>query len=815
MNITRHSNQLRVGLVAAGFLVAVDATAQQTLEEVIVTAEKRESTVLDTALAISAFDQAALDRNGITRVQDLEMAVPNFKFGDLNLGFGGAQITIRGISNDAITNVGDPSIAVHLDGVYLPRISSGNALFYDVERVEVLRGPQGTLYGRNTTSGAVNVISKRPTNEREMSASVTVGSDSLLSFEGVGNAPLIDGVLAGRLAVKWTDRDGYRNNAPGLDGDDDEHWGLRGSLLFTPNDDVSFLLVGDYFEQNGVGTSMAAIPFEPEVEPGGFAFQFPFAQDPQNFPLNINQQNDNFDWGIKGELTWNLPIDATLTYLSAYRAHQRANIADRDGTGSVPTVADLCRFAPPPLRPACLNPKDGPGIGNFAVTDWESTAITQEVRIASDRPDSPWEWLGGLYYFYETQDVAFDAVVEGLRGTGFIAPVLGSPPPALFASPATRVNRFDDQTDESVAAFGQLSRRFGTTEQFRLTGGFRYTYEEKDLGNSFVGFTLAPLTAPSTGFTDADVVPNPTGFPTCSNGTVTVFRCLIQDERDSWSEWTWKGGIDWRTANDWLVYYSATKGFRSGGFDNTGNKFDPEKILAHEIGTKGRLWGGRAQMDLTAFYYDFTDQQVNQVESAQIVTRNAGESTLWGVELTANILPTDNSRVDLTLSFLNTEFDEFVTVDPQLSGPALAANPGQIVDLSGREFPKAPDVSLNLGVEPYIFHFGDGATLTPRINFHYESDFKLLVFENPQNFQDDFTRTDFRLTYASADSRWSLEAWVRNIEDDDVLAAQFTTPNNLLPKPNLFGAPPGAAQELLLGSYAPPRTYGLTFRISY
>lgn len=801
-------------LLLAGSLLAFDTIATSVLEEVIVTAQKRAETALETPLAISAFDQGTLERNGVLSTEDLSMLVPNFKFGDLNLGFGGAQVTIRGISNDAITNVGDPSIAVHLDGVYLPRISSANALFYDVERVEVLRGPQGTLYGRNTTSGTINVIPRRPTDQIELSGAISAGSDSLVTVEGAGNAPLIDGVLAGRVAFNWTDRDGLRDNDPAPDGDDAEHWAVRGSLLYTPTDTISFLLSADYFEQNGHGTAMAAIAFTPEVEPSGSAFQFPFSMDPQEFPLNIDPETDNFDWGVKGELNWELPF-ATLTYIGGYRAHQRAGVADRDGTDQIPAVADLCRFAPPPLRPACLSPAAGPTLGNFAVTDWQSDSISQEIRLASNDPQSLWEWLGGFYYFYETQDVAFDAVVEGLRGTGFIAPVLGAPPPVLFASPATRVNRFDDQTAESLAAFGQLSRRFGPQEQFRITGGFRFTYEEKDLGNSYVGFTLAPLTAPAPGFTRDDLVPNPTGFPTCSDGTTTVFRCLIQDQRASWNEWTWKAGADWRPTEDWLLYYSATRGFRSGGFDNAGNKFGPEKILAHEAGAKGRLWGGRAQVDLTAFYYDFTDQQVNQVESAQIVTRNAGASTLWGIEFTGIVLPTENSRIDLTIGFLDTEFDEFVTADPQLSGPALATNPDKIVDLSGSEFAKAPDLSLNLGVEPHIFRFGDGSTLTPRVNFHYESEFSLLVFDNPQNRQDSFTRTDLRLTYRSAGGNWSIEGWVKNIEDDDVLAAQFTTPNNLLPKPNLFGAPPGPAQELLLGSYAPPRTFGVTLRATF
>ena len=794
---------------------SASAAAQSTgvIDEIVITAEKRDATVMDTALAVSAFDQAALDRNGVTKVEDLSQLVPNFKFGSLNLGFGGAQLTIRGISNDAITNDGDPSIAVHMDGVYMPRISSGNALFYDVERVEVLRGPQGTLYGRNTTSGTVNIIPRLPSSEKGFDAEITGGSDSLISLKGAFNIPFSESAAA-RIAFTYAERDGLRGNSPASDGDDLDEFGVRASLLFDLNENASILLSGDYFEQSGNGTVMAAVPYDRSFDLSGY--QVPFSPDPQDFPLNISPRTDNADYGFKGELNWGLGR-TELTAIGAFRVNERANTVDRDGTDQIPTVADLCRFNPP-SRPCTA--AVGPTVGNFAVTDQESEAVTFEVRLASDNPDSPFEWIIGAYFFEEELDTDFDAFLEGLRGAGFLGPNLVPPlpgPPAflvLAADPAVRVNRFTNQASESLAFFGQGSLAFGSDDQFKITAGVRTTEDEKDDGDgSYVGFTLDPLTAPPT-IDAGSFDPTSPGAPTCTagNGAITIFRCQIRNQSDDWSETSFKLGFDWRPTENWLLYLSATEGYRSGGF-NDANTFNPETLLAYEAGAKGRFMGGRAQADFSFFYYDFEDQQVSQVVSAQIVTRNAAESTLRGVEFTGTFVPTDKTRIDITAAYLDAEYDVFTDVDdPQTPGVVPE-------DLSGNKFSKAPEFSVNIGFEPYIFEFGNGSSLTPRINFHYEDDYFLLPFNNPQNLQDSHTRTDLRLNLQFGDEgKYSLEAWVKNIEDDDVLGAQFTTPNSALVPPNapFIGLPPGAGrEELLLGSYLPPRTYGLTFRASF
>jgi iron complex outermembrane receptor protein len=433
---------------------AAMAQGTATIDEIIITAEKREATAMDSALAVSAFDQTTLNRLGVTKVEDLTQLVPNFKFGDLNLGFGGAQLTIRGISNDAITNDGDPSIALHMDGVYMPRISSGNAVFYDVERVEVLRGPQGTLYGRNTTSGTVNIIPRRPSAEKGFEGEITGGSDALVAVKGAFNIPFSDSV-AGRIAFTYAQRDGLRGNSPASDGDDLDEFGVRGSLLFDLSDNASILLSGDYFEQSNNGTVMSAVPYDRSFDLSGFVYPFP--TDPQNFPLNTDPRTDNADYGFKGELNWDLGR-TSLTAIGAFRVNERAGTVDRDGTDQIPTAADLCRFNPP-SRP-CVS-VIGPTVGNFAVTDQQSDATTFEIRLSSNTPDSPFEWILGAYYFEEELDTEFDAFLEGLRGAGFLGPNLVPPlpgPPAflvLAADPAVRVNRFTDQSSESLAFFGQ------------------------------------------------------------------------------------------------------------------------------------------------------------------------------------------------------------------------------------------------------------------------------------------------------------------------------------------------------------------------
>ena len=774
------------------------------LEEIVVTAEKRPSTVMTTPLAISAFDQEALDRNGVAKTEDLTFLVPNFKFGDIDVGYGGSQLTIRGISNDNITNDGDPSIAVHMDGVYLPRISSSNALFHDVERVEVLRGPQGTLYGRNTTSGTVNVIPNRPGFSLERTGSLTFGSDTRLGAEGVFNAPIIDAGLAARVAFSYQSRDGYRENGPAPDGNDADDLSLRTSFLFTPRESTSLLLSADYFEQGGEGGTMAAVPYDRSNDPTGY--DYPFVTDPQQFGLNTDPYVDNHDWGLKAELNHEF-TGANLTWIATVRGHQRANRVDRDGTERVPTVAELMRFSGPF---ADTLPTTGPTTGNYAVLDLDSRSTSSELRLASQNDDHAFQWLLGLYYFKETQDSGFDAFVEGLRGAGFIAPFLGMPPPAAAADPAVRVKRFNDQTAESNAIFGQLSYRFGSRDQFRFTGGLRWTEDTKDDGDgSYAGFTLAPLTAPEALFREDVSFPIAGNAPVCvdENGQVDVYRCVIRDQRDSWRELTWKAGLDWETGRNQLLYLSASRGFRSGGF-NDSNVYAPEFNDALEVGAKGRFLHGRGSYDLALFHYDFKDQQVSQVENASTVTQNAGASTIMGLELVTSILPTPTSRLDVTVALLDATYDVFENVDdPQTPGVILE-------DLSGNSLIKAPEQSLNLSWEPHQFHFVGGGVLTPIVQLHYESEYYLLAFNNPQNLQGSHTRTDARLKYTSARGRWSVEAWVKNIEDDDVLAAQFTTPNRLLTPPQAVGFPPGAGrEELLLGSYAPPRSFGITFRV--
>jgi iron complex outermembrane receptor protein len=543
---------------------------------------------------------------------------------------------------------------------------------------------------------------------------------------------------------------------------------------------------------------MAAVPFARPEDPT--PFQFPFSTDPQNFPLNTDAETDNNDWGGRVEVLWNLPW-ATWSTLVATRGNQRANVVDRDGTDQIPAAADLCRFSGP-FTGGCIA-RANPTSGNFAVTDVDSSSTSFETRLTSSGSGAL-SWIAGLYYFNEEQDTDFDAFLEGLAGTGFIAPVLGAPPPLLAGQPAVRINRFDGQEQESKAAFGQLHYTFGSDQQFGVTAGLRYTEDEKNDGDgSYVGFTLDPLSAPA----DLDSGPTvviPGVAPICTAGGVTIFRCQLRNQEGRWTKTTFKLGFDWRPSDEWLFYASLGTGYRAGGF-NDANRYEPEELEAYEVGFKGVNTKRTLQTDVSLFYYDFTDQQVSQVVNAEVITRNAGASTLQGIELVTNWFPNIRTRADITVAYLDAEYDVFNNVDDPQS-PGIVPE-----DLAGNKLPKSPEWSLNIGLDPYTWYFENGGRLTPRINFHWEDDFFLLPFNNEQNLQDSYTRTDLRLAYDHGGGRWSLEAWVTNLEDDDVLGAQFTTPNNLLTPPQLVGQPPGPGrEELLLGSYLPPRTLGLT-----
>ena len=678
------------------------------LEEVIVTAQKRVSTVQDTPVAITAYSGEVLANFVVTDAADLNGKVPN-----LHIGKNGPdmEISIRGINSTNNFESGDPAAAFHIDGIYLARPIGAGAVFYDLERVEVLNGPQGTLYGRNATAGSINVITNKPGEEFEASLEMNLGNYDRVYTQGMVNLPVSDQVQV-RAAYFTDDRDGYfdlehRETGEDLDGGDStDDYGARLHGLYQPTDNISLLLSGYYLKREGNPPGQVDLPAEGDIH---------------EQVASGESKSDIEDWGIKAELNWELDF-ATLTYLGSSR-ETTYEITDGHPAGEGA------------LSDALIN------------VDNEMEQYSHELRLTSNNA-GPLQWIGGLFYFKEEQDIY--AQLQDIVPLG--------PPPIPMAELT-----FDqpDVKSTSKAVFGQGSYDFA--EDFRITAGLRYTEDEKSrTGSSTVSLDEFGLVLQS--------VPN------------------IADE--DWNKTTWKLALDWFVREDAMLYFSVATGYKAGGyFDGIApNDYDEEEVLAWEVGSKNQLLDNRLQLNLAAFYYDFDDFQVTQTEplaglppgSQGSVTRNAGEAEVYGAELSAIFLATEADRFNLMLSYLHTEFTEFDLYDP--------INDVQN-DLSGNELNKSPDWTATLGYQ-HDWSLGEKGDITVGILAYYMGDHYLRFQNDSLTEQDSYTKLDLNLTYTSAQGNWFVSAYGKNVTDEDVMVSATV----------LTGAS---------GGFAAPRTYGV------
>ena len=429
---------LSVGLSALSF--ATGATAQTapataaaaapgaTIEEVVVTAERREERVQKTPLAITALTPENLRTLGVTSATSLNSLVPGLEIG--GNGGGSLDISIRGIGSTNDTEVGDPAVAFNVDGVYMARSRSANGLFYDIDRIEVLRGPQGTLYGRNATAGAINVITKKPGDSFAGAASLEVGDYGEVLTSGMANLPVSD-MVSVRAAFQTSRHDSYTHD----DYNDEDTQAGRLQALFKPTADISALLSLDRFQSGGVGDASAPLG------------QYQRAGDqPYNYAVSARGSNRQVNQGATLTLNWRLPF-ATLTYVGSYRednVNRVQGATDNTVLGCVAAVGG----------PACTNV-------NFQSVE---NSTSHELRLAGN--GERLKWVAGLYYFHEHNNVF--AGLYPIAGIGSLA----------FVQP--------DTSEESKAAFAQAT--YSLTERLRLTGGLRYTDDTKARIGATMGF---------------------------------------------------------------------------------------------------------------------------------------------------------------------------------------------------------------------------------------------------------------------------------------------------------------------------------------
>jgi iron complex outermembrane recepter protein len=715
-----------LALAVAAALTHASAIAQEErrLEEILVTATRVAARLEDIPAPISAVFSDQITVGGIGDIGDLQYAIPSLSVGQQ---FGVNRTFIRGIGMTSIELGADGAVAFHQDGALIARPAAQLGTYFDLERVEVLRGPQGTLYGRGATAGAINIITRRPSAELEGNVDLTAGNYSLYALDGGVGGPLAGDTLLFRVAGRIEERDGYGTNLfTGSDVNDRSYYAGRATLMYLPSEDLEITLTADYMREDD--SNYAFQYFGPTtIDPifgqlfGGRTI-FDVDPDARSWDINadVDPINNRRGTGVTLNLDWDVG-DWNLQSITAYRNFERTNVADLDST-------------------------DFDAFGRITYNE-KSDTIGQEFLLGYTQPR--WDMLAGAMYFREE---LFGSTFVPTNNIEFVIP--GSPPGSIF----------HQRGDLDVDAFGVfLQGTYRVTERLSATGGMRYSYEKRDHVGAFT-------------FTPFGVIDVPTS------------------KSDSWRAWTPRLTVDYQFEDGTLLYANVSRGFKSGviNIGALNAPLDPEFVWNYEIGVKTSLQD-RLNAALSAFYYDYKDLQVSQVDEFSVpITENAARARNLGVELELNALMTDELTIDFYATWLRAEFREFFTAQTNRIAEGLQ-------DLRGNRLPNAPDLTFTLGAN-YVAPMAVGQ-LRLRGEFAWVDEVFFSEFNNTDGYQPSHKRINASVRYSAGDAGWSVEAWGRNLTNEAVKA------NNIVAAP-LFAF----AQ---VGSLYPPRTFGLTIGYSF
>jgi iron complex outermembrane recepter protein len=773
--------------VAAG--AQEDRESGLSLEEITVTARRREESLQSTPVAVTALTGEALETRAAASVDAVSQFVPNVQFDGAAALSGGAYnatVFIRGIGQNDFAIFSDPGAAMYLDGVYLGRSIGGIMDAVDLQRVEILRGPQGTLFGRNTIGGAVNIVSRQPSDELEGEISLTAGRFSRFDGKAVVNIPLSD-TFATRFTVASINRDGYQKRlTDGEDpGDKDARIGRAQALWnATENVDVTISLDATRVRQNSapltlVDVAPVGVPFQNLynglVAPG-LGIAAPNGASTVNaswITSDIDQTwaggpsvNDLDTRGASVTVDWDLG-ELAIKSITAYRELEALFARDGDNT---------------------------PFTFRETINDDDQDQFSQELQLSGVSFDNRLTWLLGAYYFEENAEevgkanlalgtfAALEALVLapgttwcGLPG-GNPRPIAACPPPPLRFGGAGNPNNigvdvgvdlFTKVTNESVALFGQGT--YNITDMLSVTAGVRWTQDDKEV--QLVHFREASGQ-----------------FVVGAPGTQDTFT-------EEWSEVTPKLGMELQLTDDALLYLSYAKGFKSGGFNarplsgiaEVQTPYDPEIVDSYEVGAKTSWWDRRVTANLAAFFNDYTDMQLTINATPQNFVRNAGEAEIKGAELEIVARVAEGFDVNLAAGYLDAKYTE---LDPQLA----TLNPPLTVD---KQLVKAPDWTLSGGLQ-YRFDIAVGEIIL-RGDWSYKSKVFHDVFNDPRLAQEAFDLFNAYAAFVTSDRQWEIAVFGTNLSDE-----RYRVSGNS-----------SAGFGLAESTFSPPREWGATLRYRF
>ncbi|MYF11188.1 MAG: TonB-dependent receptor [Gammaproteobacteria bacterium] len=676
-----------------------------TIEEVIVTARKRQESLQETPISITAFSEADLEQANMIDLRDIGKFTPGMSFTSYGMGSAEAgAIFLRGIGQSDHMVTTDPGVGLYIDGVYMGRNQGAALDLLDLERVEVLRGPQGTLFGKNTIGGAVNVVSRKPSGEPGGHVGATFGEDGRINLEASAEFGLSDG-LAFRAGILSRNRDGVGEQVFTGDelGDEDSLSGRAQLYWSGANSELSVVLDAGKARQGAVPHSFYEFA-DWMVAFFGAAPCFTSAGSGQYAPCASGADADPFDsyslddldteqdlFGVSATWQWDLSETLTLKSITAYRDMEYVGNLEFDGAPQV--------------------------VVHYLETG-ASDQFSQEIQLLGENEAGTVNWIAGLYYFTEDG--------HNLQNDN------------QFGALDQRRSQVETQ---SYAAFGQVT--VDLSESFSLTAGLRYTDEEKDYDIYYQSL-------------DA------TGAPAVDDGGQLVYRIPPSTLGDSWDAVSGTVNGKFQVSDELMLYATYSRGFRSGGFaarpaaPASVGAYDPEYVDMFEVGLKAQAFDDRMRLNVSAYTSDYEDYQaqVNRVGNA-FDTRvlNAAEAEIDGFEVELTALFSPWFRVVATLGYTDAEITK-VDLDP-----SLEANFAK-----GSQLPYVSKVTYSISPQA-MWPLANGASLLLRADYAYRDDFYGQIANSPFEKEDGYGLLNARIEFSSPGERWRLALYGINLAD--------------------------------------------------
>ncbi|MBL4801076.1 MAG: TonB-dependent receptor [Emcibacter sp.] len=727
-----------------------------TLEEIMVTATKRARSVQDVSVAVLAISGMELDNSHALSLQEIQYYAPSITIG---AGLGVAFTYMRGLG--LATNFGnvEPGVGFYIDGAVINTPAAQLTSLFDVERLEVLRGPQGTLFGRNTMGGAISVITRKPTRELEGYARLTVGKYQMMETEGAISGPLTSG-LSARLAWRTTNRNGFgQNTYTGNDIDNVNRKNMRAHFQFDINEDMDFLLTADYMRQDDQsGAFLYAGPLFPDLpgllDPTGIG-EIEHLEGTRNIAGTFDPRNEREIWGVIGTFNWAINDDFKIKNIINYRDTDLFIQQDFD-------------FAPT-LNRADVTGK--PATVNALLTRAQEFSEEFQVLYDGTLMDKPFEAIAGFYYFNEK------------RFTGTVVTTFAEGPRERIRDGVTllepRLNLTGDATTKSVAFFWHTM--YEVVPNISLKLGGRFTHDERSVDNKNRLFVR-------------------------SGAGAWVNRDFADSQ--SISEYNHEIGLDWRAQDNMLVYYTFSQGFKAGVGPSGTTDTDfvlPEHINNHEFGLKSDWFDNRLTVNLAAYYCKAKDIQflLNIPQARGGFSSNFGniaDQKAHGIELEVAGVVTDNFRVRGSVSWTDATLSTFLSadnLDPQGQIDPLSV---ALTNFGGNRPRRTPEWAGTFHAEYDLPILEDKGAFTLSGDVSYKGEHFFEETNSARTMQGAYVIIDAGLRFVSADDTWNASLWVKNLTNELVLADR---------RP-FFGSAAAMAQ-----TYQPPMTWGATVGVSF